>query len=1421
MPRLWSPFLLLGFLAVNLAIFSALQPFAPDSPEPSQTVAAASSTESPPGNQLSFEQNLGQFSEPVKFLLRGPRYRFFLTEKDAVLTVPWGDASTSEAKDNSWVLRWTLTGSARRPAMSGLDPLPGRSHYFRGRSPESWHTDVTSYSKVRCEQVYPGVDVVYYLHDERLEFDFVIQPGADPAKIKLRFTGARPKLSADKRRLSLQYGDQSLTLDHPNVFQLTADGAKREVPARYSLISHDTVGFDLGDFKSDLALVIDPAFVYSTFFGGSGADEPHDLHVDAAGNAYITGYTSSTNFPTTSGIVQGTKGASDDAFVFKMNPAGQPIFSTYLGGNGYDQGRGIAVDQAGTVFVSGRTSSTDFPTTAGAFKTAKTGQYDLFVTKLSANGSSLVYSTFLGVADSDARPRIAVDSSGRAVVAGQTLSGSIPVVNAFQGALKGTSDGFVLKLNAAGSALLYSTFLGGNATDAVSSVALDPSGNAWVVGGTDGQSFPLKNAFQTTSKGREAFAAKFAPDGSLLYSTYLGGDGEDGAADVVIDSGSNPVIVGSTFSTNFPVTPTALQSENLADNSTAFIARIKQDGTALLYSTYLGGKKSVTHATGIAIDGTGNIYVTGDVTGGQGAFPLADPVQMAYGGYTGGFLFNSSEAFVTKMWADGSAIPFSSYLGGMTTEYGRAIGVDSDGFIYVTGSTNADDTSFFPIVGAYQAKPPYPWNVFVSKIDPTPYPGVAVPPIPSQPWTRRSRGDTNHNGVPDPQDETTMMAKDGDYVRGYSSRYPANAEASGLTLSDPHPVGGFYQTLTRRRFHYYEVGTGLKWAHTLAAKIDGYDANLRPVSASVTETWDNDDNGTRQVTTKSGGATMLDSNQDGVYEAASVKLPGQVAVVVNPVRVDVNNDGNADFITLPWALVQTAGLAKPNDPQWFVPLGDTNGDGIPDSPAFDFDGDGKPDPDLPTAPFVAGPPNPTVEHRLYFAQFGEGADAVSSRIMLMNLDRTRPAAALISLTDDAGGPLSVDLNGAVVNGETTLTIPAGGLRVLATDGKGPVIAGAVTVRSNRPLSGVIVFGGAIGLAGVGSTMPQAKGFAAPVEAKAGQVGTGIAAMNLEDKPVRLSFELYRPNNTLQATGEPIDLPARGHRALFLNEIKWSPAVDLSNLSSVLRATATGTVGAILLRTQNTPGELATLPVAPHAPRVMNNGIRFPVGRPEAPLDYNIYFPQFADGSNIASQFLLLNLDPWRAAKGRVRIKTNSGGAMTVDLNGTNMAGEQDCTVPVAGTLALKTDGAGALQVGAASVASDRPLAGIILYEGGGVAAVGASTMVKRFVAPVENQAALGVGTGIAVMNLEATAANITFELWDENGIQKSTATLEVPPNGHVAKMLTELTWTPPVDLNNILATIRASSNTNVAATVLRTQFNLGQFATLPVSPQLQ
>ena len=700
---------------------------------------------------LHFEANRGQTHRDVRFLARGAGYSLFLTPTEAVLTLikPEPLARKRAARGSSRprgpvtgvVLRMTLAGANPDPRVTGLEELPGKANYFIGNDTAKWRTDVPTYAKVHYQEVYPGIDLVYYGKQRELEYDFVVRPGADPSAIALRLTGA-DKVEVDVQGdLVLHTAAGPIRQQKPFIYQ-EVGGVRKEIPGGYVLKGEQHVGFKVAAHDARRPLVIDPILSYSTYLGGSGEDRSHAIAVDAAGNAYVTGVTLWPDFPTTAGAFQTSFGGGFHAFVTKLNPTGSAlVYSTYLGGNGAEESYAIAVDAAGNAYVTGRTVSPDFPTTAGAFQTTYGDGQDAFVTQLDAAGSTLVYSTYLGGDRYDEGNAIAVDPAGNAYVSGLTQSFNFPTTaGAFQTRGVGGSNAFVAKLDPAGSALVYCTYLGGSGGTGGGSLAVDASGNVYMEGGTDSIDFPTTTgAFQTTYGGgiSDGFVAKLDPAGSaLVYSTYLGGSGEDSTTGLAIDAGGNAYVTGLTDSTNLPTTMGALQTIYGGGINDAFVAKLDATGSVLVYSTYLGGS-GTDYALGIAVDAAGNAFVTGNTNSSD--FPTtATAFQTTYGG--GG----CCDAFVTQLDAAGSALIYSTYLGGSGNDGGSAIAVDASpgSNAYVTGFTNSGD--FPTTAGAFQASnarvSEFVSDAFVAKIT------DAVPPPPAGQCPSSYHGDCQQGG---------------------------------------------------------------------------------------------------------------------------------------------------------------------------------------------------------------------------------------------------------------------------------------------------------------------------------------------------------------------------------------------------------------------------------------------------------------------------------------------------------------------------------------------------------------------------------------------------------------------------------------------------------------------------------------------------
>ncbi len=653
---------------------------------------------------LRFEANLGQSDRRFDHVVRGPGYEVALS------------ANQVSFRAGSHPVTMRFAGANARAPASGEDRLPSATHYLLGRDPAGWLRNVPSFSKVRYSGIYPGVDLVYYGREGRLEYDFVVAPGGDPGRIALRFDGARPRVNR-QGDLTLNDGQGQLILHKPVVYQ-QAFNTRTPVPASFLIRRDGTVGFKIASYDRRRELVIDPVLTYASYLGGLGSDMVTAISLGADGSIYLTGSTNSQNFPTVNPLQSGlTPGAGGDVFVTKLNAAGNAIvYSTYLGGADADIALGIGVDTQGSAYLTGATRSRDFPLRQpiqGAFGGAgPMWGTDAFVAKLDPSGASLVYSTYLGGSGDDGARGIAVGGDGSAIVAGVTASMNFPAALAMQASLRGgetyRSDAFVSKLNPSGTALMYSTFLGGTGDDAATALALDSSGNAYVTGLTYSRDFPaVLPLAAANSGGADVFVSKLRTDGAaLLASTYLGGEGDDIAFSLALDRDNNVHIAGVTASASrFPRANAAQVNfgSPAAGGHDAFVSKINLDRSLLLYSTLLGGSGS-DMGFGIALDSAGNAYVTG-VTHSPD-FASGDALYARSSG--------PSDSFIAKLDPTGSRFLFRSYLGGAEDETALAVAASAASAAYFAGSTTSVN---FPVtVGAVQPIASTQANGFLARI---------------------------------------------------------------------------------------------------------------------------------------------------------------------------------------------------------------------------------------------------------------------------------------------------------------------------------------------------------------------------------------------------------------------------------------------------------------------------------------------------------------------------------------------------------------------------------------------------------------------------------------------------------------------------------------------------------------------------------
>ena len=534
---------------------------------------------------MYFVENRGQFRSEVRYAVRG-----------AQLTGYFGPGEV-EVTAGSSRFRFRFPGGNPASSIEAIGPSAARINFLVG-DPGQWRTDLPAWDAIAYRAIFPGVDLIYSSYNNCLKSDFIVAPGADPDSIRLRYDGASPRIDA-YGALVLPTAAGEFRENAPLLYQ-EIDGRQTPVDGEFRIYRDGTIGFRVGEYDRAWPLIIDPVLSYSTFVGGSSMDAITSIAVDGEGNAYVAGWTTSTNLPTVNPVQAQEKG-SVDAFVAKLGPGGNSlIYCTYLGGAGDDRAFALAIDSAGDAYVTGWTASSNFPTVAAA-QSSLSGAKDAFVAKLNPAGNSLIYSTYLGGSANDSGNGIAVDSSDNAYVAGYTYSSNFPTMSAFQTSNHGPENAFVAKLGPSGTPV-YSTYLGGNGNDGASAIAVDSAGNAYVAGGTTSTNFPTASPAQAASGGgQDAFITKLNPSGNaLVYSTYLGGSGGivgsmEAATGIAVDATGAAYVTGVTPSTNFPITAGALQPTNLGEGD-GFVTKLNPAGNAWVYSTYLGGS-SVDYAS--------------------------------------------------------------------------------------------------------------------------------------------------------------------------------------------------------------------------------------------------------------------------------------------------------------------------------------------------------------------------------------------------------------------------------------------------------------------------------------------------------------------------------------------------------------------------------------------------------------------------------------------------------------------------------------------------------------------------------------------------------------------------------------------------------------------------------------------------------
>ncbi|HVP90035.1 MAG TPA: SBBP repeat-containing protein [Terriglobales bacterium] len=640
---------------------------------------------------LTFIANRGQADARVDYYVAGRDEALFFTAGGVAIAL------------RHWDLRLDFVGANAGVRPEGEEEAETVFSFFRGR-PEDWRTGVPSYGRLIYRDLWPGVDLVYSGTADRLKYDLIVRPGADPSSIRLAYRGASDVSVDADGRLRVATPAGGFHDEQPVAYQVRG-GERVAVPAAFRLedggrggartaaLSDPEArsfgyGFEVGDYDRSLPLVLDPAtVVYCGYIGSSADDRGAAVAVDASGNAYITGSAGYYDFPVTVGpdLSFNSTAGGTNAFVAKVNAAGTGFaYCGFIGGSASDAGTGIAVDASGNAYVAGWTTSQDFPAVVGPGLAThgNIGQYsDAFVAKVSADGTSLAYCGFIGGTAADRANGIAVDASGNAYIAGWTESADLAVAGGPDLSYNGNRDAFVAKVNAAGTALVYCGYVGGQAEDAATAIAVDGSGNAYVTGYTDSfptEHFPVTVGPSLTYGGaRDAFVAKVNAAGTaLVYCGYIGGTDADVGNGIAVDPSGEAYVVGSTDSHfQFPVTvgPGLVHR----DGTDAFVAEVNAAGTALVYCGFIGGS-GADLGNAIAVDGAGIAYITGS-TDSASDFPVSGGPYLVEAG--------AKDAFIATVSATGDRLLYSGFLGGSLDEEGAGIAADGAGNIYVAGTT--------------------------------------------------------------------------------------------------------------------------------------------------------------------------------------------------------------------------------------------------------------------------------------------------------------------------------------------------------------------------------------------------------------------------------------------------------------------------------------------------------------------------------------------------------------------------------------------------------------------------------------------------------------------------------------------------------------------------------------------------------------
>ena len=705
---------------------------------------------------ISFEENHGNATGKFEYLTRGQGYVFLISSDETGLILQPSNKENGMGNVLQPAMISThFRGSNRDADLSGSEVLPGKVNYLLGRGSKEWRTGLSTYRSVRVSNIYPGIDLRYHGDRSRLEYDFIVHPNSAVEQIQLAF-GDTDNVSVDESGdLVLTLDDHNLRYKKPVIYQDVRD-QRVAIEGRYHLIDKNTVGFIVGQYDPEIPLIIDPILDYASYFGGKASDAGLTMTVDNEGNTYIAGTTSSVDLLSSETSPYFLNG-HQDSFVTKISPDGRQIlYTTYLGGRGYlpphrhsyhwggfdpwgdqedeeekdnwweekqwnhfhneeqwwwrdrESANDIAVDATGQIIITGYTNSNrDFPLVNPVQANYGGGESDGYIAKLSPDGSTLLYATYLGGREGDEGIAVAIGEEGEIVIAGNSESNDYPVVNALQDKGEGQEDIVLTRLTEDGQTLLFSTYLGGHFQDEVSALTLDQNGDILLTGQSRSPDFPITaNAAQKELNGRrarhhywfqdypgnpDAILTCLSADGqTLLYSTFLGGKEQDSGTDLAISAEGGVILTGWTTSwRDFPVTNDALQVAYGGGGSDGFIARISQESGSLDYASYWG-EEGFDQISALAVGPEGSIWIAGN----------SEREGHGFRGFHSSRSRKKQAVFITQLNAELNDVIFSTELGGSGDD--RVLDMATDGIngIYVTGITRSSRD--FPLENAVQ-----------------------------------------------------------------------------------------------------------------------------------------------------------------------------------------------------------------------------------------------------------------------------------------------------------------------------------------------------------------------------------------------------------------------------------------------------------------------------------------------------------------------------------------------------------------------------------------------------------------------------------------------------------------------------------------------------------------------------------------------